>query len=488
MRPLYEISDPNFQGVFFRRTTKALEKPGSLWPEGKKLWSGFNCKVRERDHQHIFPTGATLSMDHLEHEKDAEGNHQGTQYSFVGFDELTHFTQLQFLYLVGRLRSAAEGNSSCMATCNPDPDSWVYPWVEWWLTEDGYFDESKLGRIRYFVTVDESPVFADSAEELAERFPHICYQENPLTGEMVYVPPLSFSFVGGTIFDNPALIAANPKYLAALKAQSEVNRARLLDGNWHARPEGSGYFDRDWLVKVDKLPANTTFCRAWDKASQEPSDVNRYPDYTASVRMHKDKDGFYYICGGYHPENKDKDSDILGRFRKRPGERDQLILKQAETDSQECVVVLPVDPAAAGKVEFQESSKKLICEGFRVKQDPMPSNKSKITKYSPFSSACQTGLVRIVESTFPNKATLEAFYKENEAFDGERSTSARKDDWPDCCASAFNYLAKSRVYKTPIVTETSKDTLVNPVLDHFNTNSVNELPRVDNLNQNTIDR
>jgi hypothetical protein len=67
MKPLQYVNDPNFNCVFFRRTTKALEKAGSLWPEGKKLYSPFKPNVRERDHQFQFSSGAIISMDHLEH-------------------------------------------------------------------------------------------------------------------------------------------------------------------------------------------------------------------------------------------------------------------------------------------------------------------------------------------------------------------------------------------------------------------------------------
>lgn len=461
MRPLKHIDDPGFNCVFFRRTTKALEKSGSLWPEGKKLYRPFKPHIRERDHQIIFKSGATFTMDHLEHEKDAEGNHQGTQYGGILFDELTHFTQTQFLYLIGRMRSEADSDSFCMATCNPDPDSWVYNWVEWYLDDspEGYPDPEKCGKIRYFVIINESPVFADTPEELAEAYPEICYQDDG-AGNKIYVPPLSFAFIGGTIFDNPALLKSNPKYLAALKSQTKINRARLLDGAWRVRAEGSNYWDRKWLHKVDKMPLNLTCCRAWDKASTEPSDVNPYPDYTAgSPMMGKDSDGNYYLYWGFDEAITDKGSGITGRFRKRPGERDNLILKQAQKDGTDCTVIFAVDPGQSGKVEFQESSKKLIEKGFCVKPDPTPSNKSKLKRFEPFSSACENGLVSIVESSFPNKATLEAFYKELEAFDGERSSANRKDDWADACASAFNYLAQDKVipkFSIPNVTTTTR--------------------------------
>lgn len=201
-------TDPNFEGVMFRRTTKPLSAAGGLFSEAKKLFKPLGVDVREAAMEILFHgkggsskdrRGGNLKFTHLEYEKDAEGNHQGLQYSFIGFDELTHFLQSQFLYLIGRLRSEADGNSFCMATTNPDFDSWVYPWVSYYLTEEGYFDESKLGEIRYVLIVDDSPVFGSSEKELSEAYPDLCYIENPLTGEIRYVPPLSFCFIGGTI-------------------------------------------------------------------------------------------------------------------------------------------------------------------------------------------------------------------------------------------------------------------------------------------------
>ena len=347
------------------------------------------------------------------------------------------------------MRSEAESDSFLLATTNPDADSWVYDWVSWYLDDDGYFDESKLGKIRYFLVVDEQPVFADTAEELAEDYPDLCYDTDNNTGETVYVPPMTFCFIGGTIYDNPALIKANPKYLSALKAQSTVNRARLLDGCWHARPEGSSYFQRTWLNKLPSIPQGTYVeTRAWDLASEEPSDKNRHPDFTASVKIRRYYDGSVVIIGDYEPKSETDiyGKKMMGRYRQRFGERDNSMLRQAHHDGKECIVCIPKDPAAAGKVAFTELAKKFLQEGFKVKEDPMPSNKSKLIKYQPFSSAAENGVVSIVESTF-TKHTLDAFYKEHEGFDGEKSTSSKKDDWADCTASAYNLLLQTKVHK-----------------------------------------
>lgn len=383
-------------------------------------------------------------MHHPEH---------NVQYSAIFFDELTHFTELQFTYLLSRLRSESETSSFVMAAMNPDVDSWVLKWILPWLDSEGYGREDLNGKIKYFVTIDGEPMFGDSREELEARFPNTCYIKNPRTGKTVYVQPKSCAVIFSTIFDNQILLDKNPNYLSELQALPSVERARLLHGNWFARPQGSGHFKREWLPKLSRPPVGMA-ARAWDKASEEPSEKEWRPDFTASVKMIKAKDSTYCIVGDYHPENCD---DVYkGRFRKRAGARDTIIEKQAVMDGYECVQVLPVDPAAAGKAEFQQAAAKLTEAGIIVKPDPMPNNRSKLTKFMPFSSACENGLVSICEATFPDKVTLDQFYKELESFTGERSTREIKDDICDSAASCFNYLAQSR--NIPIVTRNQQQT------------------------------
>ena len=212
------------------------------------------------------------------------------------------------------------------------------------------------------------------------------------------------------------------------------------------------------MHKVTCVPEGSVFVRAWDLASEEPSDKNRYPDYTASVKLYKTKSGEYIIKGDYEPDSFDEKTSIYGRYQQRSGQRNLSMVKQAEKDGTGCTVILPVDPAAAGKVQFQELAKMFISKGFLAKRDPMPYNKAKLVKFEPFSSACQNGLVSIIESSFHNPQTLNAFYKELESFDGERSSASRKDDWPDVCGSAFNFLCQQRVTKKYAIPSNISDT------------------------------
>jgi phage terminase large subunit-like protein len=473
---IIQEGDSDYNAIFFRRTGPQLKGAGGLWDVAKKMYAPWKPKIREGDREIIFNSGAKITFSHMEHVKNRL-DHQGLQYSEVYFDEGTHFEDDQVTYLMGRLRSDAECDSTMFISCNPDPDSFLADWIDWWLDDEGFPDKEKSGKVRYYVNDDNNLEFADTEQELLDNFSHILWVHNPLYEEMinfpdgtqvhpdeptvilnkgddgfqqetVYAPPKTMTFIGGTIFDNPALMKANPMYLSELNSLPDIEKRRLLHGNWYARPEGSSHFERTWLQTGTNLPSSIVWCRAWDKASSQPSELEMRPDYTASAKLGKCKDGFFHMVGHYAPENFDrfeKSSKLMaGKFRERSGPRDTIIKKQAEFDSKTCTVVFSQDPGSAGATEFQESSKKLITQGVRVKKDPMPTQTGKLIRYLPFSSACEHGLVYIYPDTFP-KDTLEAILKENEAFNGERSSRSRKDDWPDAYASAFNFLCEAAV-------------------------------------------
>jgi phage terminase large subunit-like protein len=244
------------------------------------------------------------------------------------------------------------------------------------------------------------------------------------------------------------MLEHNKSYVAFLEGLNEVDKAQLLFGNWDARPKGASYWERSWVQDnaVPRLPYGCTKVRAYDLAATERSQANRFPDPTACIGMAKDRHGDFYIYGHYHEGTYDDHYQVYGQYCMRSGSRDKQIIAQAAYDGEETFVVLPQDPAAAGKAAFDSMSKLIMAEGFKVKKDPMPINKSKLTKFEPFATACENGVVYIVESSF-DKKTLEFIYKQLEMFNGERSTSTRKDEFPDVMASAFNMLNKTKVIR-----------------------------------------
>ena len=116
--PLRRIHNGGFRAVIFRRTYPQIMGQGGLWEEANALYRPQGGKMREGDKlDATFPSGATIAFCHLQHEK-TKYEYQGHQICYLGFDELTHFTESQFFYLLSRNRSACGIRPYVRATCN----------------------------------------------------------------------------------------------------------------------------------------------------------------------------------------------------------------------------------------------------------------------------------------------------------------------------------------------------------------------------------
>lgn len=451
--PLMLIDDQRTNIVMMRRTNPQIKGQGGIFETGCGIYNSLPLnlrpKIRTQDMEVIFPRkdelgkthydGATIKYQQAENVEQSKLNMQGLQFTGIFLDEATQFTWDQIEYFMSRLRSESKHFSRMVMSCNPDPDHELRKKIAWYLDEEGYPRPDRDGTKRYFIVEGGEWIWADTQEELAEKYD---IPKEKWEGKI-----LSFAFVSGTIYDNPIMIEKNPSYLAFLEGLNDVDKAQLLHGNWDARPKGANYFERDWLQEVDRIPTGANCCRAYDFAATERSQVNKSPDATTSIKMYKDREGYFTITGEYHNDYIDEELSVQGRMCKRVGDRDNVIIKQAHYDGSDCVIVSPIDPAAAGKQVFTEFSKKMANEGFRVKKDPVPNNRAKLQRFLPFADAAENGLIRIVKSTF-DPVTYEFIMKEMEAFDGKRSSSGRHDDFPDCIASAYNYLCTSRVVKS----------------------------------------
>lgn len=391
--------------------------------DGNGKWIG-RSHINEQTKTITFPSGARTTFSYLSTDNDAN-QWYGSEIAKIYFDEFQFRTEYQFDILRSRNRSRADVTKGIRCTLNPDADHFVHDWVAPFLDEEGFPILEHSGRTRYYLIVLGQLHTSWDYDDLYQKF------YDPGKNEDEQKKPQTYTYIPATLTDNQVLMDIDPEYKANLDSMPEKKRKQLLLGCW-AKDEDSGmYFNRKWLHKASHIPLGSKIARGWDTASEVPNENNKYPDFTASVKMAKSKDGFYYIFGGE-------------RFQERPGARDIKILNIAARDGVDCTLVQAIDPGAAGKFQFQEFAKKATEKGFLCKADPMPNNKSKLTRFEPFSVACQNGLVYIVESSF-EKHELEQFYKECESFDGERSTARRKDDYPDSAATTFNFLAKETV-------------------------------------------
>lgn len=232
LEPLRHKQNKNFGAAIFRRTSPQIRMEGGLWDTSVSLYSQLGASPRETTLDWTFPSGSAIGFYHLEYEKDLI-NYQGAQFAFIGFDELTHFTKKQFFYLLSRNRSTSGVRPYVRATCNPDPDSWVANFIEWWIDQDSGFPiPERAGKIRYFTRDGEATVWGNSEQEVIDKCPHL------FTGELETVRPKSATFIPGSIYDNKELLSVDPGYLANLMAQDESTKAALLHGNWKIKLDG----------------------------------------------------------------------------------------------------------------------------------------------------------------------------------------------------------------------------------------------------------
>ncbi|MFT8135495.1 terminase large subunit domain-containing protein, partial [Salmonella enterica] len=82
----------------------------------------------------------------------------------------------------------------------------------------GYPDPEKCGRIRWYVMNDGVMVSDWERDKILEMFP--------------LEIPQTYTFISGTIDDNPILDFLEPKYRGKLENNTPVNVARLRFGNW----------------------------------------------------------------------------------------------------------------------------------------------------------------------------------------------------------------------------------------------------------------
>jgi hypothetical protein len=80
----------NWRGIIFRKSYPELEE---LMARAKEIYLPLGAIWRAADKMFVFPNGASLKMRHLENEDDCT-NYQGHQYTWIGWDELTNWANL----------------------------------------------------------------------------------------------------------------------------------------------------------------------------------------------------------------------------------------------------------------------------------------------------------------------------------------------------------------------------------------------------------
>lgn len=247
-------SVPGYGAVIFRRSFPEIMMQGGLWEQSQQFYNYLGGEpVATPTPKWRFQGGGQISFSHLQYEKDLY-NHQGAQYAFIGFDELTHFSRKEFIYLMSRNRSICGVDPIIRCTCNPDPNSWVADFVEWFIDDDGFPNPERVGKLRYFTNDYGAFVWGDTKREVINKCPHIFkdkkFIDSGIDPELLIK---SMTFIPGSIYENKVLLNVNTSYLGNLMAMDEDDKQRLLHGNWKATFDNKELFP---LLKIKDIFTN----------------------------------------------------------------------------------------------------------------------------------------------------------------------------------------------------------------------------------------
>lgn len=400
LEPLRHYDNPKFGGVIFRKNSTQIRNQGGLWDESMQLYAPLGGIARESYLEWTFPSGASLKFAHIDAEKDVY-SWQGSQIPFIGFDELVHFSEQQFWYMLSRNRSTSGVPGYVRATCNPDADSWVRTLIDWWIGDDGYPIKERSGCIRWFIRISDKLIWANSREELIAQ-----YGAETL--------PKSLTFIMSTVHDNRILLEKDPAYLANLKALARVEQMRLLGGNWNVRFTAGTLFQPEWFPIVDAIPAGfISAIRFWDRAATKPHEQNKDPDWTRGLKLYKYPDGTFLVGD-------------LKSIRDTPGEVERLIKNTASHDSTSVRIMSQQDPGSAGVMEKEHFVRML--QGYDVRTVVI--SKDKVTRAKPVSAQAQVGNIKVLRASWNNE-----FFTELLNF-----PEGSHDDIVDVLSGAFNEL------------------------------------------------
>jgi predicted phage terminase large subunit-like protein len=324
---------PGYDALILRRAFTDLEKPGGLIPLSHQWLGGTDAKWDGQTHRWIFPSSATLTFGHVMNEQTMVTDYSGSAFAFIGFDELTQFSEYMYRFLFSRKRKAPNAPYPTRVRGATNPGQAGHVWV----------------KTRWNIRPGNRPQMFGPGR--------------------LFIPAL--------LEDNPGLDVAD--YEASLAELPPLERAQLRHGDWQMRPEG-GMFKRDWFSPcyVDRMPAGLNTVRYWDLAATKAK-PGRDPDWCASARGARDKTGRVFV-------------DDIERFRLTPAETEARVRSTAGRDGTGVSIRIEQEPGAASKLWIANLARSL--RAFDVRG--VPAVTDKVTRAKPASAAAERGDIFIV--------------------------------------------------------------------------------------------
>lgn len=202
------VTEARYAALILRRTFKQLAKSDSILALAKDWWlADRRVRYNGDTYTFTFPAGAVVEFGHMDSE-DAKHNYQGGAYRFVGYDELTQFTEPMYTYLFSRQRREAGSAVPLRMRATSNPGGVGHDWVK-----------------RRFIAPET-------------RDPRA-------------------TFIPARLADNPNI--DRDSYVESLSYLDPLTRAQLLAGDWDA--VAGGRFKADWFGWYRRCPDSADFVR-----------------------------------------------------------------------------------------------------------------------------------------------------------------------------------------------------------------------------------
>jgi hypothetical protein len=179
--------DSRFRGLFLRRTFPELNL--EVVPRSKRFFLRFGAKYNQQEKVWRFPSGALFFFGHIENEDDVH-RYDSTQLNYCAFDELTSFTEWQYLYLtLQRVRTIKGSNLPAIVRSASNPGNTGHNWVKKRFIDPAPAGHkilrSKGGIKRIFIpaTIDDNPYADPNYRKSLESIPNRAEREAKLYGK-----------------------------------------------------------------------------------------------------------------------------------------------------------------------------------------------------------------------------------------------------------------------------------------------------------------
>lgn len=187
---LYALKYKKSKQIIFRSTFADLEK--SLIRVSLEIYPLSIADYNSSKHTWKFQNGSIIDFGYIQYEKDVY-QYQSAEYDVIRFDELTHFTEFMYTYMISRCRGANPYPKRIKSSTNPGGVGHV------WVKER-------------FIDIGEPNTV------------HTCKLE---TGEEV-----TRIFIPSLVTDNKFMLDYDPDYIKRLDALPEKERKALKYGDW----------------------------------------------------------------------------------------------------------------------------------------------------------------------------------------------------------------------------------------------------------------